>query len=123
PWEAPRFGGEFLLTSQGDQQQIYVQDPGGTHQRLSVLALYQSVDDTAWPTGRWGGRVYATDSTHDAVDVVAGPFSHEQPVVAATPCGANSAPATCPAPPAYPANYLATLNVWTGQVQALDVDG
>jgi hypothetical protein len=45
------------------------------------------------------------------------------PVVAATPCGANSAPATCPAPPAYPANYLASLNPWTGQVSALAVGG
>jgi hypothetical protein len=123
PWSAPRFGGEFLLTSQGDQQQIYVQDPGGPHQSLSVLALSQAVDDTVWPTGRWGGSVYATDATHDAVDLVNGPFPDDQPVVAATPCGANSAPATCPAPPTFPANYLATLNVWTGQVQALNVEG
>ena len=123
PWDAPRFGGQFLLTSQGDQQQIYVQDPGGPHQRLSVLTLSQSVDDTAWPTGGWGGRLYATDSTHDTVDVVTGPFSESQPVVAATPCGANSAPATCPAPPAYPADYLASLNVWTGQVREFAVDG
>jgi len=123
PGDAPRFGGDFLLTSQGDQEQIYVQDPGGPHQSLSVLAMSQSVDDTAWPTGPWSGRLYATDSTDDSVDVVTGPFRGDQPVVAATPCGANSAPAICPAPPAYPANYLATLNVNNGQVRALDVDG
>lgn len=122
PRDAPRFAGEFVLTSQGDEEQIYVQDPGGPYQRLSVLTLSQSVDDTAWPTDRWG-RLYATDSTNDAVDLVTGPFSDNQPVVAATPCSANSAPATCPAPPAFAANYLATLNPWTGQVRALDIDG
>lgn len=122
PWDAPRFAGAFVLTSQGDEEQIYVQDPGGPQQRLSVLTLSQSVDDTAWPTDRWG-RLYATDSTNDAVDVVNGPFTDGQPVVAATPCDANSAPATCPAPPAFPANYLGTLDPWTGRVQALDVNG
>ena len=25
PWAAPRFGGAFMLTSQGDKEQIYVQ--------------------------------------------------------------------------------------------------
>ena len=44
-------------------------------------------------------------------------------VVAATPCGANSAPSTCPAPPTYPANYLGALNAWTGQVTGLAVGG
>jgi hypothetical protein len=43
-------------------------------------------------------------------------------MVVATPCGANSAPPTCPAP-GYPANYLATLNPWTGQVRAVTVAG
>lgn len=123
PWYASRFAGDFVLTSQGDQEQIYVQHPGAPQQSLTVLDLSQSVDDTAWPTGGWGGRLYATDSTYDAVDVVTGPFPENLPVVTATPCGADSAPATCPAPPQYPANYLATLNEWTGQVQALNVDG
>jgi hypothetical protein len=122
PWDAPRFGGDFMLTSQGDLQQIYVQDPGGPTQRLSVLTLTQSVDDTAWP-GHWGDDLYATDSTHDSVDVITGPFRDDQPVVAATPCGANSAPPTCPAPPAYPVNFLATLNPWNGEIHGIDVDG
>jgi len=123
PWSAPRFGGAFMVTSQGDLEQIYVQDPGGPHQNLSVLSLSQPVDDTAWPVARPGGRLFATDSSNDAVDMITGPFRADQPVVAVTPCGANTAPATCPAPPAYPANYLATLNPWTGQVHQIDVDG
>jgi hypothetical protein len=122
PSESQRFGGDFMLTGQGDQQQIYVDDAGGSHQTLSVLSLSQAVDDTAWPTDPWGGRLYSTDSTNDAVDLITGHLGNEQ-VAVATPCGSNSAPATCPAPPSYPANYLATVNPWTGQVSPLSVQG
>jgi hypothetical protein len=116
-----RFGGRFMLTSQGDQEQIYVGDAGGPRQSLAVLSLSQSVDDTAWPTTS-RGTLYSTDSTNDAIDAIRGPFVPFRPMVAATPCDANSAPATCPAPN-YPANYLATLNPWTGQVTAVTVVG
>jgi len=122
PLDAPRFGGDFMLTSQGDQQQIFVSDPGSPGQRLAVLSLSQSVDDTAWADGRWG-RLYSTDSSNDAVDVVTGPFGDGQVLAVVTPCGANSAPATCPAPPAFPANYLATMNPWTGQLTPAAVGG
>jgi hypothetical protein len=118
PVGAPRFGGDFMLTSQGDVQQIYV-NPWDHH--LSVLDLSQSVDDTAWP-GDGGGVLYATDSTNDQVDAITGDFP-DGPIVAVSPCGANSAPATCPAPPAYPANFLGSLNPWTGQVSAMTVVG
>jgi hypothetical protein len=122
PSWAPRFQGDFMLTSQGDLEQIFVhEDRWGSGTTLSVLSLSQSVDDTAWPTdGR--GTLFATDSTNDTVDAVTGPFP-DGPVVVATPCGSNSAPATCPAPPTFPANYLGSLNPWTGQVTALAVQG
>ena len=118
PPVGPRFAGDFMLTGQGDQQQIFVSPWDHT---LSVLNLTQSVDDTAWPDDGHG-VLYATDSTNDAVVAVTGDFP-DGPVVAATPCSANNAPATCPAPPTYPANYLASLNPWTGQVTALTVGG
>ncbi|MGB6771541.1 MAG: hypothetical protein WBF51_06000, partial [Candidatus Dormiibacterota bacterium] len=118
----PRFAGDFMLTSQGDLEQIYVSDAGGSHRGLTVLSLTQAVDDTAWTSGPTG-PVYSAKSVNDAVDVITGPFNSDQPLVAATPCGANSAPATCPAPPSYPANYLATMNPWTGQVTALKTAG
>jgi hypothetical protein len=121
PLDAARFGGDFVLTSQGDQEQIYVRDAGSPHQQLSVLSLSQAIDDTAWPTDRFGA-LYSTDSTNDAVDVVTGRFSGYDPLAVATPCGANSAPSTCPGP-GYPANYLATLNPWTGQLTAVTVEG
>jgi hypothetical protein len=122
PQDASRFAGDFMLTSQGDQQQIYVDNAGGSHQRLAVLSLSQAVDDTSWPNDH-SGALYSTDSTNDAVDVVTGPFHPGQPVVVATPCGSNSAPSVCPAPPNFPANYLATLNPWTGQVTAVTIQG
>jgi hypothetical protein len=118
PWDAPRFAGDFMLTSQGDLQQIFLSP--WSH-RLSVLNLSQAVDDTAWPDGG-NGPLYATDSTNDTVDVVTGHFP-SGPVVAVTPCGSNSAPASCPAPPAFPANSLGSLNPWTGQITSLAVGG
>jgi hypothetical protein len=121
PVDSPRFGGDFMLTSQGDLEQIYVSDAGTSNQRLSVLSLSQSVDDTAWATEA-DGSLYSTDSTNDAVDVVTGPFANGSPFVVATPCGSNSAPGTCPAP-GFPANYLATLNPWTGEVTEVTVEG
>jgi hypothetical protein len=121
PFDSPRFGGYFMLTSQGDLEQIYVSDADSSHQRLAVLSLSQSVDDTAWAT-EGDGWLYSTDSTNDAVDVVTGPFTNGSPFVVATPCGSNAAPGTCPAP-GFPANYLATLNPWSGKVTEVTVEG
>ena len=118
---APRFGGDFMLTSQGDKEQIYVHDAGTRYQHLSVLALAQSVDDTAWATA-WHGAFYAADHDGDTVDVVSGTFRPGTAFVAVTPCDAGNAPATCPAP-GFPANYLGQLNMYTGQITPVKVRG
>jgi hypothetical protein len=119
PHSAARFGGEFMLDSQGDLEEIFL---GRHHDRgLSVLRLSQSIDDSAWATGR-DGRLYATDSSSDSVDVVTGRFRDGTMLVAVTPCNANSAPSTCPAP-GFPANYLGSENLWTGQITAVPVSG
>jgi len=103
-------------------EQIYLNpSTASTSPTLSVLSLTQSVDDTAWPTDPLGS-LYSTDSTNDAVDVVTGTFSDIHPLVVATPCGANDAPSTCPAPN-FPANFLASLNPWTGQVSSVKISG
>lgn len=119
PSSASRFAGDFMLSSQGDRQQIFVDHANSTHPHLTVLNLTQAVDDTAWPTRR-SGKLYSTDSTNDAVVVVTGSFESNQPVVVATPCGANTAPTTCPASPT---NYLATLNPKSGKVTQVSVNG
>jgi hypothetical protein len=116
-----RFAGDFMLTSQGDKEQIYVGAPGTSHQSLSVISLSQSVDDTAWPTTTTGS-LYSTDSTNDAVDLITGTFALNEPMVAVTPCGANGAPATCPAT-GYPADYLATMNAKTGEITPVTMTG
>ena len=118
----PRFAGDFMLTSQGDKEQIFVVHAATALQRLWVLRLSQSVDDTAWATSR-NGSLYVTDSSANAVDVVTGRFQLGAAYAAVTPCDANGAPSTCPAPPTYPANYLGLINAFTGYIYTVPVTG
>ncbi len=122
PASAARFGGEFMVTGQADQQQIYVRHALSGHPELSVLNLSQPVDDTAWPASRWGA-IFAASNATDTIVMVTGLFHPGTEFVAVTPCDASTAPTTCPAPPAYPVNYLGTVNPWTGHVSAVTVHG
>jgi hypothetical protein len=112
PSGSPQFAGDFMLNSQGDLELIFSDASGQT---LKVLKISQSVDDTAWATSA-SGTLYATDSSADTVDAITGPFKPGTAYTAVTPCNANSAPATCPAPPAWPVNSLGTINLTTGAV-------
>ena len=111
PSSGPRFADDFMLTSQGDKEQIFYR-PGG---KLAVLRLSQSVDDTAWARSRHGA-LFGTNTGGDTVDMVTGPFPAKSIFVAVTPCDAANAPATCPGP-GFPPNYLGQLNPWTGRHQ------
>lgn len=117
PAFAPRFSGDFMLTSQGDEEQIF-RSPSGA---LSVLKLSASVDDTAWPSAR-AGTLYAVDNGGDVIDAVTGPFKRGSVVAAVTPCDENGAPSTCPTH-GYPANYLGTINPRSGRIKRLAVRG
>ena len=117
PKSYERFAGEYEVTSQGDQQQIFVRDAGSWHQSLTVLTLAQSVDDTAFATDH-DGLLYSTDAANNSVDSLSGWLSTWYPYTVATPCSANSAPTPCTAP-----NYLANINLWTGSVSAVTVSG
>jgi hypothetical protein len=119
PGEWPRFSGDFLLDSQGDQELIFDRF-SGWRQHLSVLSLPASVDDTAFVT-TGHGVLYTSDNSGDTVDAVTGARPGTT-FTAVTPCNANSAPATCPAP-GYPANYLATLNLQTGAFTPASLSG
>jgi hypothetical protein len=121
PFVAPRFAGDFMLTSQGDKEQIYVRGAGTRYQHLSVLDLSQSVDDTAWATARHGA-FYTTDNSDGDVYAVIGTFQPGTVFVAVTPCDANNAPATCPAP-GFPPHYLGQLNMFTGQITPVSLRG
>jgi hypothetical protein len=122
PRSALRFRGDFMLTSQGDKEQIYVRRAGTAAQRLFVLRLSQAVDDTAWATSR-SGSLYATDNAGNTVDVVTGRFRTGAVFEAVTPCDANGAPATCPAPPRFPANYVGALNPQSGRISRVPLRG
>jgi hypothetical protein len=115
PLQAARFGGDFVLGSQGDQQQIYVHGPGSSSRVLNVLSLSQSVDDTAWATTTTGA-LFMTDHANNLVDVLRTHYNPGTAYVAVTPCNANSAPPTCTTP-----NYLGTVNLYTGAVNPVNL--
>ncbi len=121
PFFAPRFAGDFMLTSQGDEEQIFVTSAGRPHQSLSVLKLSSSVDDTAWPSSPVGA-LYTTDHGNDTVNRITGLFRPGSVLVADTPCDENKAPSTCPAP-GFPANFLGELNPWTGVITPVPLTG
>ena len=114
PSYAQRFGGQSMLTSQGDGLQIFVQDTSGKH--LSVLKLSQAgSDDTAWPSGS-SGTLYITDNSTDLIWKVTGPFKRGAELVAASPCDANTAPMSCLA-----SQYLGQVDMTTGTITKLSL--
>lgn len=120
PAVSAAFRGDFMLDSQGDLQLIFARF-SRLSPSLSVLSLPASVDDSAWALRRTGG-LYATDATADTVDLITGRFTPGTMFTAVTPCNANSAPATCPAP-GFPANYLGTINLRTGAIAKVALSG
>jgi hypothetical protein len=120
PASAPRFGGQFELTSQGDLLQLFTADTSG--KRLSELKLSQSIDDSAWPTSA-SGTLYVTDGSDDLIWKVTGPFQPGTEIASVTPCNANAAPTTCPAPPKWVPNYLGQVDMSTGAIAKIPVRG
>ncbi|MBV8941890.1 MAG: hypothetical protein JO240_09175 [Solirubrobacterales bacterium] len=116
PSFVPRFGGEFMLNSQGDQQEIFLKG-----RSLTVLPLSTSVDDAAFPSDA-NGSLLVTDNHGDKIYRITGHFRRGSALVADTPCNANSAPSTCPAP-GFASNSLAELNLRTGKVTPLTING
>jgi hypothetical protein len=121
PFYAARFAGDFMLTSQGDMEQIFVRHAGTPRQSLSVLKLSDSVDDTVWPSDR-NGAIFTTDNSNNTVNEITGPFRRGEVFVADTPCDANDAPSTCPGP-GFPPNFLGQLNPYTGTITPVTVQG
>ncbi|MHB8489319.1 MAG: hypothetical protein ACYDCS_05475 [Candidatus Dormibacteria bacterium] len=107
PAVSARFGGDFVLDSQGDEQQTYVDGAAGPTPRLSVMKLSLSVDDTAWVTDS-KGTLLVTDSVDNEIFAVWGAFNTGTAYVAVTPGDANI--------PINHPNYLGQLDLRTGQV-------
>lgn len=110
PAQSPRFGGDFVLDSQGDEQQIYLSRSASNRTALHLLRLSQSIDDTAYITDRTG-TLYATDAADNEVFAVTGSFHPGDALVAVTPADANN-PVNAP-------NYLGRLNLWNGDINPL----
>jgi hypothetical protein len=121
PSSSPKFGGDFMLNSQGDLQLIF---SGANGQNLQVLKLSNPVDDTAVAASA-SGTLYTTDSGADSVDAITGPLKPGTAYTAVAPCNANSAPAVCPVTGSatYGPNYLGTINLETGAVSKATVVG
>jgi hypothetical protein len=118
PSGSPKFAGDFMLNSQGDEELIF---SGASGQNLQVLKISNSVDDIAWATSA-SGTLYTTDSGADTLDAITGTFTPGTVYTAVTPCNANSAPSVCPAT-GYPANSLGTINLTTGAIGKVAVTG
>jgi hypothetical protein len=110
PGSSPRFGGDFVLDSQGDGMQVYAHNAGTASQQLSVLTLSSAsdpstaVDDTVGATSS-EGTLYATDGS-TTVYAIRGHFDVGTAFSSVSPANANT-PGTEP-------NWLATLNLNTG---------
>ena len=122
PAFATRFAGDYVLDSQGDNEQIFAHNPGAANQSLSVLKLSASVDDAAWVADP-SGAIYTTDNVSDSIHKITGPFVKGSEIVAVTPCNDNKAPTTtCPGP-GFPQNYLGQLDTQTGAITPISVHG
>jgi hypothetical protein len=106
PHASMRFGGHYVLDSQGDQQLIFMAKDGS----LSDLFLNQSIDDTGYISFA-GQTLYATDASANAVIAVNGPVSAGDAITVATPSGANNA--------VNANDYFATLNLNDGDVESI----
>ena len=111
PRSSPRFGGNFVLDSQGDGQQVYAYKPGTAGQKLYLLNLSgagnsTAVDDTVWATSS-EGTLFATNGS-TTVYAIRGHFDVGTAFSSVSPGNANMPPVT-PVP-----NWLATLNLNTG---------
>ena len=110
PPASPRFAGDFMLDSQGDEEQIYVDGADGPTPRLDVLELSQAVDDTAWISNP-SGSLLVTDGVDNQVFAVSGAFAEGTAYVAVTPGDANT--------PLNHPNYLGQLDLRTGAIKAV----
>jgi hypothetical protein len=103
PRQAPRFGGQLMLDSQGDSQEIFINHLGRKNQSASVLNLNTQVDDSAVATGSCG-TLYVTDAKTDQVKAITGRFTPGQ-VFVSVPSDSSTLPGT-----------LGTLDLNTGTV-------
>jgi hypothetical protein len=94
PESSPRFGGDFALVGQADQQLIFEGSRGRHGNQLERLLLTHGgtaagIDDVRW-AARSGGTLYLVDSGTNTVYTLAGPFQAGQAFAALDTVGTAS---------------------------------
>ena len=94
PGSSPRFGGDFVLDGQADQQLVFAHRFGGHASGRQRLLLSHGgtpagVDDIRW-AHRDGGTLYVVDNGANAVYAVSGPFSAGEAFAALDTVGSAS---------------------------------
>lgn len=91
PWSSPRFGGDFVLDGQADQQLVFADRRGTDLEQLPLThgGTAAGVDDIRW-AARDGGTLYLVDNATNTVYTLTGPFQAGQAFAALDTVGANS---------------------------------
>ena len=105
PWGTTRFGGDFVLDSQGDGELIFLSHPDTRQQRATVLPLSTQVDDTAFVTDPHG-TLFVVDNSLNEIIAITGAF-HRGETFSAVPNDSTVIPGN-----------LGSLNLATGQITA-----
>jgi len=121
PFYAQRFGGEFMETSQGDQQQIFLAGPTRRGRPCQCWTVRLGRRH-GLAVGQLGNDLH-DDNSADTIDAITGPFAVGSELAAVTPCDSNNAPATCPAPASRPITLGENRPVDVGKITALSVSG
>ncbi|HWE07811.1 MAG TPA: hypothetical protein VG325_00570 [Solirubrobacteraceae bacterium] len=112
PESSPRFGSDFVLDGQGDQQLVFAHGLGRAGSNLQRLSLTYdgtpaNVDDIRW-ADRTGGTLYVIDIKTNAVYALTGPFQAGQAFGAPDTVGSTSQ-----------TTELDTINLSTGALSPL----
>jgi hypothetical protein len=112
PSSSPRFGGDFVLDSQADQQLVFADGLGRNGSSLERLQLTHGgtaagVDDIRW-ADRAGGTLYLVDNGTNTVYTLTGPFQAGEAFAALDTVGSASQ-----------TTELDTINLSTGALSPL----
>lgn len=97
PRNVPGVGDSLMLVAQGDQQLVFVKDPGQRAQRASVLPVSAALDDTVFAPGSHS-TLFVVDTDGNRIYAITGPFQRGQAFASAA--------------------GLSTVNLANGQVTA-----
>ncbi len=94
PRQSSRFGGDFVLAAQGDQQLVFAHELGIGQNNLTRLLLTQGgqsagVDDVRW-TEASHGTLIVVDNGANAIYAVNGPFAAGQPYASLDTVGSTA---------------------------------